>query len=658
MKPYLSISLLASLLISNVSVPALSQSSPQINCRDVIGVAEANRVSLLESYAQRSFEDNNIALAVTQYTQATQQALQIKQPEFSSDFLLRLSESDAFGNNSRLEEIVKQSNAKNKVQTIAFLSGLTKLTQTLDSSYSNTKTKTLIKLAAAYCLLNQPNQSRVLLDQARQTVGSIANIQLQAQALTGIAREYVAINQFSAAESALTRSLEVVRRIPNPDQRINNLVSIVTAYAEMGQFDRAAQVAQQLKIPYGQSVAQTEIVRAYLKRNQFDAAEKTAQTIKSRDVKPSTLNEIAIALLKANQVQRSNQRFAQAVQFARQVNPNNDFPAVRIIQDYAEAGGIDSALRFAQTLKEPTAKYTAISEIAIVLGQKGNVDRATSLIAQALQLIKNQPNYATASLRSALTAKQYRLAFDIASQMDVSEIMRFAIAATDAGQSDLAMKAIQVAQTKLTNAQDRVALPIVAAYVQSSPEARLQKVREQAQFVAANTNKTTVSDQLAQVMRFFFEAQHYDVAFQIAQAMPDPTQRSFEINRIFSKFLEQGELSQAKEAVNAIAAPNIRSLIELAKQLIQTNPNQTIETLNQAFQVALTVADPESKIVQVNETITLQDDSDRASLLQNIATLYARIGQIDRAMQVSQKIQDAKIRDSLQQQINCYRNPS
>ncbi len=658
MKPYLSISLLASLLISNGSIPVLSQSGSQINCRDVISVDAANSVSLIESFAQRNFLANNVSLVITQYTQAAQRALRIRQPQFSSDFLLRLSESDSYGHNSRLEEIIAKTNTTNKTQTIAFLAELTKLTQTLDSSYSNTKTKTLIQLATAYRVLNQPNQSRVLLDQARQTAGPIAIVQLQAQALAGIAREYAAIEQFSAAESALKQSIEFVRQTPEVSERIENLVSIVTAYAQIGQFDHAAQVSEQLKIPYFQSVAQTEIVRQYLKRNQFDQAEKTAQLIKSRDVKPYTLAEIAIALLKANQIQRSNQRFQQSVQSALQVNPKTEWTAARIIQAYAESGGIETALRSTQQLKEPTAKYTTLSEIAIAISKKGNVDRAISLLNQALQFIQNQPRYATGSVQSALDAKQYRLAFNIAIQTDLIEMMRFAIVATDAGESELAAKAIRVAQQSTpANALDSGTLEIVAAYVQSSPDVRLQKVRSQAQSLAANSNRATVSDQLDRVAQYFFDAQRYDVAFQIAQAMPEPTRRSFQINRIFSKFLEQGELNQAKEVVKAIDAPNIRSRswIELANRLVQNDPSQAIEPLNQAFQFALRVSDPESKVVRVNETIILQDDSDRASLLEDIATLQARLGQIDQAMQVAQKIQDAKIRNSLQQRINCYR---
>jgi tetratricopeptide (TPR) repeat protein len=135
-------------------------------------------------------------------------------------------------------------------------------------------------------------------------------------------------------------------------------------------------------------------------------------------------------------------------------------------------------------------------------------------------------------------------------------------------------------------------------------------------------------------------------------------ERNSKLGELFGILLQRDELDKAGLIAAEYREPEnqARSLIALAQAWRAANqPQRAIALLTTAFQVAKTVSDPEVKKLRVREDLEVEDDNDRASLLEAIARLYAQVGEVNAALQVAQRIQDPKIREPLQQQVRCYR---
>jgi hypothetical protein len=86
-----------------------------------------------------------------------------------------------------------------------------------------------------------------------------------------------------------------------------------------------------------------------------------------------------------------------------------------------------------------------------------------------------------------------------------------------------------------------------------------------------------------------------------------------------------------------------------------TAGNAALPILDQAFQIAQTIPGEESQLDRfgVNGLTTIDRTDDRGSLLEAIALQYAQLGQSDRAYQVVNQLQQARLREQVMQSIQC-----
>ena len=512
-------------------------------------------------------------------------------------------------------------------------------------------------------------------DRAIPIAQSIANtdysVYYKAQALAGIASEYVQDGQLEPA-------LQIAQTINAADTKAKAMAAIAAGYANKKQPEKASQVFSQAL-----AVAQAadnpniskpgllaDVALEYAKAGQLDAPLAVVQKLEDAFIKAKSLAAIALLYSQAGQQQQANQLLSQAIESVNEIKEDYQKSEVRqeIIRNSIEAGQPDYALLVAQTIPDEFARSETLQQVAFQAVEKGQNEFALKIV-QAID--KKFVDYRNSVLQRIAIgyakAGEYDKALQIAADTTYNDRVRtLAAIATEyskAGQPKRAaeifsqsLQAANALESPDSNAQGKAAVAL--EYAKAGQQKRATEILSQALQVAQTIkDPSSYSYVLRTIADDYIRAERYDMAFVAAQPMKDASERTGKLQEIADKYIELRQYEKALEVVNALKAPVYKAkvLVAIASKYIQAKqPSKASPILARAFQIAKTIPGAESKTIFVSSS-EVGDDYDRGSLLEEVAMGYARAGQYNQALQVSQAIKDAATRQQLRQRLACFR---
>ncbi|MBD2462585.1 hypothetical protein H6G89_16210 [Oscillatoria sp. FACHB-1407] len=568
----------------------------------------------------------------------------------------------------------------------------------------------LIGIAEAYVNAEQRDRVAPILERSLQSVQAIPNPNAyrKAAAIERIASLYAQIGQ-------VDRALQVARLIEGTYQP-NVTLAIANQYAELGQIDRALEVLQSVRLPeqkapalaaiagrvtaqqpqraaqlYTQAVttaraSQNAEVLATVALRYVEAgglvatADETIQAIANPGVQAPALGAIALAYARAGQEDRADARLTQAIERLGTIPEGGDrLPVLqRLIDQAAQSGRYDYALRIAETIQPGES---APFERVEVLTQLAERAIAAHRHDAALQIIEQiPPSFASwrdrlypPILRELVQTESLDQAIAIAQQETADPSFQprmLAVIAAQAkrmGQTEqsttLFNRAIQLAnQIDYASTQAEVLGAIAQAYLTAGqPEQATQWLNQTIATAQAIEDVPSRSHTLRTIAEQLTFANYHRAAIQVAEAIPDASERLAKLNEAMEKAIHAGDVTTLLTVLNRLDNPVLKTrwLIALADRHRQFGEvTQARTMLNQALQTARTVPGNESQMLTVRggeSSLVVEDDQDRGSFLMAIAVRYAQMGQLPQAQQIVQMLESTTLRQQLTQQINCYR---
>ena len=603
-----------------------------------------NKVRAFTSLATAYRELGEKDRAIAALSQALQTTKFIRGADFQTKSLTPIAQEYlALGRTSEAEKILNQSLqfAKQVKQSDAYL-----MSQILEP------------IASTYAKLGR-------LDQALQVAQTVPAEYYRSQAQSEVIRAYLKNNQVKEAQ-------QLAQKLENGEIKSKSSVEIAIYFANSRQVNFANQAFQQAidttKTANLPDVYRQQLIQTYAKAGQRDVALQAAIALIEKEPKAIALNTIAIEYAKAKQSQQvdrvlsllaplvqqadaydpvgylqplvetalQEKQFKLAYDLVRNLKDGQSEFVFRVANATIAAGEIDLALQIVRSTDRAWVDLRSqlFGKIATIYAQRNRID-------QALKLVQETENAGSSPYRVAMLARIAALA---GSRAD--EIFRTAIA--EANSLDSAFFKAQaygfisrglLSSNKIDQAEKYLRLAIATAKKEKDPQ-------------LLSFNLRTIADH-------FNESEQFLAALEVVKAIPEQAERNSELGEIFNSLVQREALDQAGAVATEYREPEnqTRSLITLAEAWIAANqPQRATTMLTLAFQVAQTVPDPEVRTIQVREDLAVDDDNDRASLLEAIALLYAKVREVDAALQVAQKIQDPKLREPLRQRIQCYRS--
>ncbi|HEY9735897.1 MAG TPA: hypothetical protein V6D06_06425 [Trichocoleus sp.] len=568
-------------------------------------------------------------------------------------------------------------------------------------------------IAAAYINAGQADFARPILERSQAVALTInsTNPQQRGAELERIAQLYAQANQ-------LDQALQTVSLVGRPGQPSNALLTVADKYSEAGQIDRALEVASTLP-PEQKALALATIAgrltaqqpeqaaqryaeamttaRAAQNANQAVAnaalryvtaggtvatADETLQALNGNDpqVQAPALVAIALQYAKTGQEELVEARLAQAIEALATVPEEWSRNSIRqqLIDQTVELGRYDYALQIAVTIQAgeeaPFQRVDALTLLADRALAAGRYDAALQITEQIPpSFVSWRENLFPRVARGFVATGQLDQALAIAQQENPNPIFRPRVLAAVAAQLDEVGQPEQSAALfaqaeQLANAIDDAhtrteALGAIAqSYLdagQAQPAARvLDQAIASTQGISEVASRAFLLRSIAEQLTF---VNYYQAALQVAEAIPEDSERTARLNEALEKSVAMGDLATVLEVLQRVDNPVLKTrwLVAVANayhQLGQTDA--ALDTLGQALEAARTIPGDESLTIVVRggeSRMVIDDDQDRGSFLGAIALRYAQFGQRSRAQQVAQTLQSADLRQQAMAQIDCYR---
>jgi hypothetical protein len=545
--------------------------------------------------------------------------------------------------------------------------------------------------------------------QVAQTINS-PNPYSKAAALERIASLY-------ARSGQLDRALQVVRLIQVPNYQPSVTLTIVDKYSETGQSARALELLQTIQQPdqkaialatsAGQLTAQqsqqaaqlyaeaVSTARSAQNANQVIAnvalryvetgglvatADETIQAIDDSFAQTPALGAIALFYAKAGKQDRTEARLTQAIDTLGTISEESNRNSARqqLFDQAVQSGRYDYALRIAQTIQPGEESpfnrvdvLTQIAERAIAANRYDAALQVTQAIPQSFSDGRNRlfPKIA----RAFAQAGEFDRALEVAQQQNSEPGFQPRILAVVAAQAKLAgqidrsatlfNQAIQLAnQIDYASTKAEVLGAIAQAYlIAGQPESATQLLTQTITAAESITDTSSRSYTLRTISEQLTFANQYRAAVQIAQSIPDASERLFNLNQAIEKAINAGDFTTVLAVLDRLDNPALKTrwLVAIADRYILSGERtQAADVLNQAFQTARTIPGNESQMLGIRggeNPLTVDDEEDRGSFLVAIVLKYAQIGQVAQARQLAQMLENVTRRQQLIQQIDCYR---
>jgi tetratricopeptide (TPR) repeat protein len=199
---------------------------------------------------------------------------------------------------------------------------------------------------------------------------------------------------------------------------------------------------------------------------------------------------------------------------------------------------------------------------------------------------------------------------------------------------------------------------IAVVYSQTGQTDRMRQLLQQVSQLDVSITHPTFGGPVDQPFSVFMDARQYVGALQLAQATPTSDVRESRLQTSATALLQQDRFDLALPVVDQLteASRKTQLLLAIAQRYGDLQQvNAALPILDQAFQVAQTIPGEESQLDRfgVDGLTTIDRTDDRGSLLEAIALQYAQLGQSDRAYQVVNQLQQARLREQVMQSIQC-----
>ncbi|HEY9728306.1 MAG TPA: hypothetical protein V6D50_17785, partial [Chroococcales cyanobacterium] len=394
--------------------------------------------------SDRYSNSGSIDLAARSLTQALRIVPTVKDSFTKTDLIATIA-GNAGGQPSTMERIVNYSiSTKQPKIALDLLPNIAQVTQTLNGEYGviNVKRSILIQLANYYTRLSQPNQARLLLDQARQALDLLQGDGFGLIAAP-VAEGYIAIGDNQKAIAILDRALQRTEAMKTDNETYLGDIfqSISTAYANAGAMEQALQVAERIKVANSKSTALTHIASRYAQ---------------------------------AGKPQQANTIFAQALKLAQTAPEGNRASLIsQIAIKNAQVGQLDKGLQVAQTIAATNAKARTLAEIAALYDRANQFEKAVAILPQISASGKGiTPFYDADTLFREIFAdyisdRQYKLAFQFSQTLDSTlqdqSLLKLVEEASAAGDFPLALRVVEVIPPGWQNQVKHLSLRHLAA---------------------------------------------------------------------------------------------------------------------------------------------------------------------------------------------------
>jgi len=646
-----------------VDVAQTQTSAPVTQCSDerrgqVIKALTRELIYASDRYSNSGY----INLAARSLTQALRIVPTVEDSLTKTDLIATIA-GNRGGQPSTMERIVNYSiTTKQPKIALELLPKIAQVTQTLNGKYSviNVKRSILTQLANYYTRLDQPNQARPLLEQARQALDSLHGDGFGLIAAP-VAEGYTAIGDTPKAIAILNQALQLTEAMKTNNQTYLGDIfkSISTAYANAGAMEQALQVAQRIKVANSKSTTLTHIASRYAQAGQpeqantifaqalklaqtapegnqasvlsqiaiknaqvgqFDTALEVAQTIASADAKARTLAEIAALYDRANQFEKAVAILPQISAIAQSVTPFYDADTLfrEIFADYISDLQYKLAFQFSQTL-DLTLKDQSLLKLVEEASAAGDFALALRVVEVIPPGWQNQVKHL--SLRHVAAGYAKARKYDQAMQLlesieDNSDypnrtLARVAIAKsyTEDGQPDKAIEQLNQALQSLdtlknSSSKIQALSQITVGYAQAGQPDRAVEVHTQALEIEDALNPgppPSPSEAVRQLVNQYLGAQQYTLAIQLIQTLKGEYEHDGELQRILNQMLEVGEFQPVLQTANTIRNPNqkVAFFLKIADFYIGTGqPDKAAEILAQAFAIAQTIEGPEERLFE------------------------------------------------------------
>lgn len=311
---------------------------------------------------------------------------------------------------------------------------------------------------------------------------------------------------------------------------------------------------------------------------------------------------------------------------------------------YATAKEFDKAIQTAGIINNVCQKSIALNDIAQKLIENEQDDKACRLLSQALQaagIIKSARDKAWALNWISGTyarAGQFGDALKIANSIEDLELKSWALANIAHNYSDkeekdksaeILSQALQVAYSIVDDVTQSDMLRLIV-----DKYATINQYKQAFLVVQTIKANSIQADALTKIIGQYAESQskiiHPEVSaevIKIINTINNPNYKDNALYKVSSKYVEIGQITQALELIQGINDVNIKALalLEIANRHIRNKDKDAEVMIAHALGVA---------------GATDNAGLEKAEVLANIATAYAKIGDFDSAVKIANSISE------------------
>jgi len=706
-------------LPTSMAQAQIQRSNPTNGCTAQPGETFEQLTRDLVYRSQKYIRDRQFDLAVRALDRALQTVATVEDP-FSKTDLVASVAGQSGEQPSTMEQLVQQATTpQQQAKLLNLLSKLAKATQTLEGEYGviNTKRAILVQLADHYTALEQPNQARASLEQARQLLNSLQGDGFGLIA-SPVAQGYTALGDTQTAIALLDQAVRRTQamKTDNLDYLADIFSTIAIAYASAGGEAKAVQTTQQIKVAtvkartlaqiakqaaqigspqatriLAQAQAQTKALPAasrsdalsqialtygYLK--EWDLALESIAPIQSAEIKIQTLADLASISDRLDHPANGAKPLGDLVAIARKMSfYDSDTWVRKIFTQYLANGQYGLALQLTQPLDA-----TLQQDLLLKLIEAASAASEFEIARQAVALLDPGWQNQTRSLgwRAVATgyakAGQYEQAIQLLSQIEdtpdypsrILTQLTIAQAYGKSGQPEAATQQLNQALQALqaldnTSAKLEALSRVAAQFAQLGQSQQAVEVQTQAVKLtkAANSNTPSTTYVVEQFISQYLNAEQYPLALQLVQTLENETEHDRQLQRVLQQMLEVGDLAAARQAVKEIRNPQQRVALWVKASDYYSGmgqQEQAAEMLAQAFAIANALPGVDenrfTEAARLDPSIPIDDELDRGSLITSIAIRYAELKRFDLAKQTAQALRSSADRQRLIQKVACY----
>lgn len=257
----------------------------------------------------------------------------------------------------------------------------------LASERSDDKSWVLFVIAGGYLEAGNSDEALRILSMALHAARHLEAAELDHKVLRSLAMGYANLGD-------LDRALTLATAInPHSYESPSALAEIAGKYANAGQTEQAAQLrsqtldhVRQIRDPQQQSWALRAVSKQFEQTGDFDEVIEIAKRIESAEHKSPALTELSHTIANAGETELAAKLLTEAHNTARTISDDSDrFRALSAVsRQYAEAGDFERIFETIGEIEDANWKSWVFARVAAFYVEKGEIDRATKLLTQAL----------------------------------------------------------------------------------------------------------------------------------------------------------------------------------------------------------------------------------------------------------------------------------